>query len=422
MNKSDKQPAVFKKRGTHAEIERKQNRWVVIGFSITAVIIALLIGYGILYETVLKNRAIVASVGDENISAQEFIERVKYYRNYYINQYQYYQGLAQLFATDESTLASFNQQLFSYQNYLDDTQQFGQDVLDQMIYERIFAIEAQNIGITVSEQEIDDFIKVQYQYYPNGTPTPAPTSINFPTPTFSATQKAIINYTPEPTAQTLTVESTDEVPSNTPTPTIETHVNATPEPTATVYTQDLYEKNLKDTYDNLKDIGVSENSYRKLIENYLLQIKLSEAYNQDPEKSEQVWARHILVKTEVEGDIVISRITNGEEWEAVASEVSLDTGTKDKGGDLGWFARGTMVAPFEEVAFSLNIGEISSPVQSDFGWHIIQVIGHDSIVMSFDQWIAQVKSSMVIEKKNWENVVPIEPTIPAELRINIATQ
>lgn len=422
MFKKEKKPVVHNKRGTHTEIERKRNRWVLIGFTITATVIILLIGFGILNETVFKFRETVAIVGNEKISAQEFIERVKYYRNYYVNQFLYNQQMAQLFASDETTSAYFNQQLLSLQSYLDDIQQFGRNVLDQMIYERVLSIEAQKKDIEVSDKEIDDFIQVQYQYYPNGTPTPVATAVIFPSPTYSATQKAIIKFTPQPTTQPTMIEVVEEVPSNTPTPLNETGQNSTPEPTATVYTQELYEQNLKDTFTRLKEIGISSDTYRQLIKYHLLQIKLADAYNQNPEKSEQVWARHILLKTEVEADIVISRIKGGEDWAVVANEVSLDTGTKDNGGDLGWFARGKMVTPVEEAAFTLNVGEVSTPIKSEFGWHVIQVIGHDFIDMSFDDWIAQVKSTIEIIEKNWENIVPKEPAIPAELRISYTAQ
>ena len=197
---------------------------------------------------------------------------------------------------------------------------------------------------------------------------------------------------------------------------------STPEPTATLYTQELFDQNVQETINNLKVIGVSEGTYRQIIKYYLLQNKLKNTYEIDPEKSEQVWARHILLQNEVDAAIVIDRIKDGEDWAAVASEKSLDTGTKDNGGDLGWFARGMMVAPFEEAAYSLGIGEISSPVQTDFGWHVIQVIGHDMLAMTYDTWITQAQKSTEISKQNWENLVPTEPSIPEGLRISTSSQ
>ena len=107
----------------------------------------------------------------------------------------------------------------------------------------------------------------------------------------------------------------------------------------------------------------------------------------------------------------------GEAWAKIAAEVSIDTGTKDNGGDLGWFSRGKMVKAFEDAAFALKAGEVSAPIQSDFGWHVIQVVGHDPIATTFEDWIAQVRAGLNIQLKNWENIVPVEPTIPPELII-----
>jgi peptidyl-prolyl cis-trans isomerase D len=243
----------------------------------------------------------------------------------------------------------------------------------------------------------------------------------FGTPTFSPTQVALLHYTPAPTLSpqaTTTAEPTITLAPPTITPTISvTAPTATPEPTATVYSQDLYNSNLKEYYATLESVKVPEQALRDYVRYYLIRLKLQDVYNLSPEKSEQVWARHILVKTEADAKIVLNRLASGEDWAKIAAEVSIDTGTKDNGGDLGWFTRGKMVKIFEDAAFALKVGEISAPVQSDFGWHIIQIIGHDSIPMVFEDWIAQVKSGLKVELKNWENIVPVEPTIPPELII-----
>lgn len=94
----------------------------------------------------------------------------------------------------------------------------------------------------------------------------------------------------------------------------------------------------------------------------------SQMFNTD----EQVNASHILVNTEEIANEVLGKIEAGEKFEDLASEYSKD-GSKDIGGNLGSFGRGEMVEPFEEAAFSLPIGEISEPVQSVHGYHIIRV-------------------------------------------------
>lgn len=108
---------------------------------------------------------------------------------------------------------------------------------------------------------------------------------------------------------------------------------------------------------------------------YVLRGKLLAALSEGvPTSGEQVHARHILVATEAAAVAARDRIVKGEDFAAVAKDVSTDTGSKDKGGDLGWFAKDQMVKAFSDAAFSLAVGEISQPVQTTYGYHIIQVL------------------------------------------------
>lgn len=84
-------------------------------------------------------------------------------------------------------------------------------------------------------------------------------------------------------------------------------------------------------------------------------------------------ARHILVKTEEEGKEVLERLKNGEDFAKVAEEVSVDKVSAMNGGDLGYFGKGSMIAEFEEAAFSLEPGETSDLVKTEVGYHIIRV-------------------------------------------------
>ena len=86
---------------------------------------------------------------------------------------------------------------------------------------------------------------------------------------------------------------------------------------------------------------------------------------------EEIHARHILVATKEEAEAVAERLKKGEDFATVAKEVSKDPSAED--GDLGYFTRGQMLKPFEDAAFALKVDEISEPVQTQFGWHIIEV-------------------------------------------------
>ena len=87
----------------------------------------------------------------------------------------------------------------------------------------------------------------------------------------------------------------------------------------------------------------------------------------------KVRASHILVETEEEAKDIIERITKGEDFSELAKELSTDTVSGANGGDLDYFNYSQMVKPFAEAAFDLEIGEVSQPVQSEFGYHIIKL-------------------------------------------------
>jgi parvulin-like peptidyl-prolyl isomerase len=86
---------------------------------------------------------------------------------------------------------------------------------------------------------------------------------------------------------------------------------------------------------------------------------------------EQIRASHILVATEEEAQSILDQLANGADFATLAQENSTDTASAQRGGDLGWFGRGTMVSEFEDAAFALDVGEVSGIVQTQYGYHII---------------------------------------------------
>ena len=88
---------------------------------------------------------------------------------------------------------------------------------------------------------------------------------------------------------------------------------------------------------------------------------------------EEVKARHILVSSEDEAKKIAQEVKKGGEFEKIAKEKSSDKGSGANGGELGWFTKEKMVPEFAEAAFKLKKGEVSDPVKSEFGWHVIKV-------------------------------------------------
>jgi foldase protein PrsA len=117
-----------------------------------------------------------------------------------------------------------------------------------------------------------------------------------------------------------------------------------------------------------------------------------------------VHARHILLKsTQYALALKLAKelqADHGSNFAALAKKYSIDTGSAKQGGDLGFFSKGQMVAPFEKAAWSLKVGQISNPVKSQYGWHIIEVLGTRPSAASqqayFNKWVAQQKARATI--------------------------
>jgi peptidyl-prolyl cis-trans isomerase C len=110
-------------------------------------------------------------------------------------------------------------------------------------------------------------------------------------------------------------------------------------------------------------------------------------YSQD-----EVHAQHVLLKEEAEAKEVYQKAKGGEDFETLAKKYSKDPSAQTNGGDLGFFTRTRMVPQFADKAFSMSKGEISEPVKSPFGWHIIKVIEkREGKPVKFDDIKDQVK-------------------------------
>ncbi len=446
--KDQEQKIVTKKHMARLEKENRQRRILLIGIVSIVVVVVLLITYGILSKTVLLQNRAVAKVNDQKITVSEFQKRVEYQRftlqQTYVNYYT--SGLAEY-------LQSY---LVQIQNQLDSSLNLGQSVLDEMVTEAVMIQKAKELGLSVSEEEISKELENSFGFFENGTPTPAATIAYKPTSTYSPTQLALLAPLASPTATateeiqmpteddvistenpgeedlsgevTTTPTATEVLPTNTPT--VEPTATQVP-PTATPFTREGYENLYATSVANLtSNTKYDETDFREYVRALLFREKMYEYVTKDlTNEQEMVWVRHILVSTEEEAQTVLDRINKGEDFATVAAELSLDTANSFNGGDLGWTYQGQMVAEFEEAAWSLKIGEISGIVQTQYGFHILQVLGRETRQMDentfggykskvYEKYIEDLKTNSTIEIFDvWASVVPSSPTIPPELRI-----
>jgi foldase protein PrsA len=116
---------------------------------------------------------------------------------------------------------------------------------------------------------------------------------------------------------------------------------------------------------------------------------------------EQVQASHILVETKEEANEILELLKGGADFATLAQERSKDPGSGANGGDLGFFGRGQMVPPFEEAAFTLEIGQLSEVVESEFGFHIIKVVDKKpATTASFEEKKEEIKEMLTDQRKN----------------------
>ncbi len=391
-------PEETKKQAHRRRRDEEANRRVTLGLAAVGGVLLLIILAGVIQELVIKPRQPVATVNGDRISIQDYQKQVKY---------AYYQSLQQ-------------------GQPVTDPQQTGLQVLDSMIDLDLLRQQAKQRGITVTDQEITDALEKSFGFY-RQTPTPAPTS------------------TPDLTA---TAEATATPPTPTPTGTISPTV--TPLPTPTLITEQGYKDEYKRTLDSLKaSTDMSEADVRKLVEASLLQQKLYDAVTKDvPTTGEQVKLRHILIavrtpaptpaptetpapgataaptpeptlapRTEQEAlqiaTDVKKQLDAGGDFKALAIKYSDDPGSKAQGGELGWYAKGEgLVQEFEDAAFKLNVGQISDPVKTQFGYHIIQVEEKDpnrelnAYTISqkkseaWQKWLTDLRNAAKIDR-NW---------------------
>ncbi|MER2262481.1 MAG: peptidylprolyl isomerase [Psychrobacillus sp.] len=174
--------------------------------------------------------------------------------------------------------------------------------------------------------------------------------------------------------------------------------------------------------------GYTEESYKKYLRLNLLQ---EAALIEDVEVSEdeikaeyentknEINARHVLVEDEETAKKVKAELESGKDFAEVATAYSTEPAAQQSGGELGWFGKGAMAAEFEEAAFALEPNVISEPVQSSFGFHIIEVTDKRETKESYEDKKAELEKNLKLEKADQAALLPKISKLLKDAKVDI---
>ena len=485
--RQEEAPQVENRRETRLRArERKRNlRLTLIIGGIVGVALILVL-YSVVNELIIKPNSVLAQVENETIITRDFWQRARLRHSDLENQRLRLQVFAQQFG-DSGLFAS---QIASISATLASPLTLGTQVLNDMIEDAALRIKAPEVGVSVTDEEVDETLREEVARGQGALTEPQATATADAAIEATATAESF-TPTPEDSADAESAATTDVPPSEN-LPEVPSEDPPTPEP-PTILTDALYQEGLRTLEENLREnAGMSLANYREVIRGRLLRAKMSETISQDlvSTTGEQARVRHILITVDPEpenapppeteepagetgdetpppapesadensenlpppsaetttetpapapgesspppseewnpdtnGDgrvddaealaftqTLHQRILVGEDFADLALQFSNDPGSGSQGGDLGWAARGRYVPEFDEAAFSLEVGEISAPVKTSFGYHIIEVLERDDerpkeeaalqqeYAQAFQTWLQEQVLSLNIDR------------------------
>jgi parvulin-like peptidyl-prolyl isomerase len=365
---------------SRAEREAELQRRIVLGVGAAIAFSLIIVAIFLVKDLIIDPNQVVAAVNGQDITVAEFQQRVRLERFMVSQQIS---SIVDLYRNFGMTDDQINQQLLSqppYSEWMSELQvpdQLGNRVINDMVGDELIRQKAAELEISVDEEAVNAERQDLFGFDPETAglpPTETLTPTITPTPFVSPTPSPIPSATPtaEATAE-LTAEATSDVePTMTWTPL------PTPTPTATLTADELraqFETNVNDYYNVVRNnTGLSNEYIDRYFEFQALRKAVRDAVTLDnPDLNLYVNVRHILVETEEEAQDVLAALVAGEAFSDLARSISTDTGSGTQGGELDWSPITNYVKAFAEAVRDAEIGSIVGPVQSEFGYHIIQV-------------------------------------------------
>ena len=405
-----------------AERDQRIQRLIIWGSIGIVAILAIILGAAFLYDRAIVPSQVVATVNGEDITVGEFQTRVRFERsrleqqlNNVIAQFNGVEGI------------DVNQILGQepYATWLNEVQfpdQLGLRVLNDIIDDTLVSQEADALGISIGEETLQSEINDYFGYDPTqvaligAEPTATPEPTVTPTPFVSPTPTTEPTASPDDEDESDATEESPDESDESDDETLSSIPTLAPSPTDSPDdVTDSFNNNV-DAFRSVNGGEQSDDFFNRLAVRNAVKDSISGEVSTIP----YVNARHILVDTEEEALDIISALNSGELFADFARAVSLDTGSGSRGGELGWSPSSNYVEEFAEAVDALPVGEISEPVQTQFGYHVIQVLAREEREASdleidrvkdlaFENWLEELRDSEETEisiSDIWVNNVP----------------
>jgi parvulin-like peptidyl-prolyl isomerase len=462
--------------------DRERNRRLYIGVGITVGLALLLVVVGAVIQYVVRPTSAVVTVGQEQIVTRDFWKRLRFEKVQLEGQLAQMKQLEAQFGQ-----GMFSRQIAQLESTLSSPTSLALQVLDRMIDEKVVSQQSASRSITVSEEEIDKALREEIANSRGAVTEPQATSTSeaavdatatavgwtpTPTPTVDVSSAITATATPFPTPEPLPTraiisetgfsegmtqltenlkragdlslaeyrglikarllaEKMQEVIASEVVTATEEQVHArhiliniqepVPTPTTTLTTTATTPLTISTPLTSLLSLTTTSELTTSAALSKTVGITSTPTltnpivYDKNaPLTDEQAKAL---------AEELRQRLLKGEDFAKLAAEYSDDPGSGPNGGDLGWFGKGRMVKPFEDAAFSLPLNQVSEPIKSDFGYHLIEVLEKDMTrqkdegqleqerSQAYQSWLQEQKTATPIDRPD-----DINALLPSDFR------
>ena len=433
---------------SRAERERMWQRRALFGIGFLVLVSLFVLVGSVVYENIIVPRQPISTVNGTKITTQDFQDRVRFQR------WQLADSIRNLYYMVGGNVDAVQQYAAQQLNDLQSPISLGASVLEQMENDALLEQGAKALGVTVDDaavqQRVDEFMARSLSLTLPGQPTRTPTEVPSETPTPlvsptpSNTPLPTATLTPAPSATPALDEEGNPLPTATATPVPTATLSPTPTPTLE---PDAIVATVSAAKDNwLADAQERANVERDVVYQVFyydaLQDAVKEKLAEDiPTEMLQVNSRHMLFAFNPQNprdptpptdeqkadalaraEAALAALQDGEPFAELAQAVSDDTGSASNGGELGWSPADKYDPAFADAVLNAEIGEIVGPIESQFGYHIIQVHARevrplpenelaDRKNKAYKDWLDGLKAEASIERqKDWIQRIPEEPT------------